>query len=42
MMLNYKYNNKKTNMLDTSDNNSFEKYFFVCLGNKWIIVSWRL
>ena len=29
-------------MLDISDNNSFEKYFFVWLGNKWIIVSRRL
>ena len=32
-MLNYKNNKKKTNMLDISDNNIFEKYLFVCLGN---------
>ena len=29
-MLNYKNNKKKTNILDISDYNSFEKYVFVC------------
>ena len=29
-MLNYKNDKKKTNMLDISDNNVFEKYVSVC------------